>query len=180
MNNLCKAFIIILAICLLSSCADRRKVSATLRDFMELEIAVPDDMECVFGRRIETACIDTLHPVKFIIYYDSLSCSSCGISHLNDLVPLYRKSMETGTFSLLTIFSPRADDMEDVRVELMLDSPLFPVYIDVNGSFARQNPGIPSDSRFHYFLIDSSGHPVFVGNPLGNTELERLMDAIVK
>ena len=172
--------IVVLGICLLSSCTDRRKVSATLRDFMEREIAVPDDMECVFGRRIETARIDTLQPMKFIVYYDSLSCSSCGISHLNDLVPLYRKSIEAGTFSLMTIFSPRADDVEDVRVELMLDSPLFPVYVDVNGSFARQNPGIPSDSRFHYFLMNPSAHPVFVGNPLGSSELERLMDTIVE
>lgn len=165
---------------LLSSCSERRKLSRTLREFMTLEVTIPDDIECVSGRRLKSADIDSLHQIKFFVYYDSLSCSSCGIAHLNDLIPIYNKSEDEGNFSFVTIFSPRPEKVEEVRTSLMLASPLFPVYIDVNGSFAHQNTGIPSDSRFHYFLTDSGGHPVFVGNPLGNSDLERLMDSILE
>lgn len=174
------AFSLSVLLLLLPSCSERRKLSRMLHEFMTFEVTIPDDMECVSGRRLESADIDSLHQIKFIVYYDSLSCSSCGIAHLNDLIPIYNKSEDDGSFSFVTIFSPRPEEVEEVRTSLMLASPLFPVYIDVNGSFAHQNAGIPSDARFHYFLTDSGGHPIFVGNPLGNSDLERLMASILE
>lgn len=47
----------------------------------------------------------------------------------------------------------------------------FPVYIDEFGEFYRQNKDFPSDRRFHSFLVDADGHPVFIGNPLSSEKL---------
>ena len=76
-------------------------------------------MECVFER-----CITTLDPaglpsMKFIVYYDSLECSSCAVTHLMDLVPLYEK-FENTDVGVMTIFSPRLEEVEDIKLELML------------------------------------------------------------
>ena len=42
------------------------------------------------------------------------------------------------------------------------------------------NRDIPDDRRFHSFLIDVDGHPVYIGNPTANDELLALFDEIIE
>ena len=35
----------------------------------------------------------------------------------------------------------------------------------------EEYPGLPDDKRFHSFLLDRDGHPVFIGNPTANEQL---------
>lgn len=87
--------------------------------------------------------------------------------------PLYEMADTVG-FPVLTIFSPRADELEEVRLKLMKANYSFPVFVDVNGSFSENNGNIPFDRRFHSFLIDSCNHPVYVGNPMSSDRMFEL------
>lgn len=81
---------------------------------------------------------------------------------------------DTSDFSVMTIFSPKKSEVENTRFQLMLINHTIPIYLDKNGSFAQLNYCIPTDQRFHSFLINETGKPVFVGNPLSNTKLNTL------
>ena len=135
----------------------------------------PDDMEVYEDGRFSMAVLDSLHPVKMIIYYDSAGCSGCRISHLIEHEPLYAEAAEDGRYDVVTIFSPRQEELEDVRLQLVVQDFSFPVYVDTYGSFSRLNGEIPSDTRFHSFLIDGNGHPVMVGNPVESDAMKEIL-----
>lgn len=158
--------IALVCICI-CSCNEHRKIKSMMTDFLKTEIVIPKDLECICSRTICPIALDSLKSAKFIIYYDSLDCSSCRIGRLSENFPLYAMA-DTSSFSVLTIFSPCPDELEEVRLKLMKANYSFPVFIDVNGSFMDNNGSIPADLRFHSFLIDSYNYPVFVGNPLMN------------
>lgn len=163
----------LLLLTIISSCAERRKVKDIMLEFVTSDIIIPGDLDCIFNAETSMSCLDTLKSKKLIMYYDSLDCSSCRISHLFDIYPLYTMA-DTSDFSVVTIFSPKRSDVENVRFQLMLNNHAIPVYLDKNGSFAQFNNCIPTDQRFHSFLIDETAKPVFVGNPLSNVKLKKL------
>ena len=149
-----------------------------MTDFMGSVIVIPDDLECICSRRIGNINTEDLKPARFIVYYDSLGCSSCRISHLADIFPLLDMA-DTSDFSVLTIFSPLQEELEDVRLKLMVADYDFPVYVDVNGTFGKLNRCIPTDVRFHEFLLDEMGKPLFVGNPTSNEQLSELFTRVL-
>lgn len=163
----------LLLLAIISSCVERRKVRDIMLEFVSSDIIIPDDLDCIFNAETSASYIDTLKSNKLIIYYDSLDCSSCRISHLFDIYPLYTMA-DTSDFSVMTIFSPKKSEVENTRFQLMLINHSIPIYLDKNGSFAQLNYCIPTDQRFHSFLIDENAKPVFVGNPLSNIRLKKI------
>lgn len=111
-----------------------------------------------------------------ILYHDSLSCSMCKISHLSDLSCVYALADSLGTFEVMSIFSPREEEYDELMKNLIYRDFEYPVYIDFSGSFRRRNECIPEEDLFHSFLIDRNGHPVFVGNPGASDDLWNLFN----
>lgn len=162
------------------SCTDRHKIKSLMIDFMDSEILIPNDLELIHEGKVSKFAITSLKPNKFIIYYDSLDCSSCRISHLVENSPLYEMADSCG-YSLITIFSPRTNEIDGVKRQLIFTNSPIPIYIDTNCSFRRRNPSIPSDLRFHYFLLSQDNRPIFVGNPLVSSKLyELFQNAIIQ
>lgn len=169
--------------CILSlslvSCGERATLKRTMSEFMATEIVLPDDLECIYNRNMSGIQKDTLKTYKLIVYYDTLDCSSCRISHLIDLYPIYDMA-DTSNFSVLPIFSPKAEDVKEVILQLTIADCRIPIYIDTTGKFCRLNQNIPSDPRFHSFLMDVNNKPIFVGNPLSSSKLLELFKEIVQ
>lgn len=178
MKNLSRILVVLSVIILLTSCGERRKLARDMKRFVASAVVLPDDMERIYDRSISRFDLAGVSELKFIVYYDSLDCSSCAVAHLVDLLPLYEK-FEGSKVDVMTVFSPRSEEIEDIKVELMIADQQFPVYIDTNGSFARLNHDIPTDNRFDYFLIGGDGKPKFVGNPLVNEQLMAILDDIL-
>ena len=63
-----------------------------MTEFMKTEIRLPTSMTMVHGEELGRSDLTSLMENKLIIYIDSLSCSSCRIGHLNEMLPLYRLS----------------------------------------------------------------------------------------
>lgn len=161
-----------------SSCSTKEKLKAVLADFIDSEVIITDDLLCLHNGEISKIRIDTLCQYKFIIYYDSLECSSCRIANLLDVYPIYDMG-DKYNFSVLTIFAPGKHRVRNVELELKAQNHPIPVYIDPNDSFARINTNIPSDKRFHSFLIDGDGVPLLVGNPILNPKIEELFTHVL-
>lgn len=161
------------------TCCTNYKVGKEMRRFVESEIVVSQDLECVADRNISTGNMPDSSSV-LVMYYDSTECSGCRINHLMDLKPLYELSDSLGSFEVMTVFSPRQEEYDEVVRQLMvLDFP-YPVYVDYAGEFRKANTCIPDDKRFHSFLVDRDGHPVFVGNPLASDGLWELFIKSIK
>ena len=172
-------FLFVIFSCLaMVSCTERQKIKSMMADFMNTKVLIPNDLECICRREAKMIDLESIKESRFIIYYDSLDCSSCRIDRLEENLRLYEIA-DTSGFSLLTIFSPRVDELEEVRLRLMLMNLSIPIYVDVNGSFRRLNAAIPSDLQFHNFLVDPDRHPVFVGNPLASNKLSELFQEVL-
>lgn len=172
-------FLGVIIICLaMASCTERQKVRTMMMDFMKTDIVIPDDLECICGHEVKAIDRDSIKGSMFIIYYDSLDCSSCRIGHLAENYPLYEMA-DTSGFTVLTIFSPRMDDLKEVRLQLMMTNSPVPIYLDVNGSFCKRNSSIPSDLRFRKFFVSPDSHPAFVGNPLASDKLYELFEKVL-
>lgn len=159
----------------LSCCSNNRRLSGTLREFRATEIKTSVGIERVHDQNIVT-CVPDSVKARFVIYHDSLTCSNCQINHLYDEIELYKLADSLDAFDVLTIFSPRDEEYDDVMKNLMLFNFPYPVYVDTYGVFRKANECIPADARFHMFLLDITGHPVFVGNPLATDNLWSLFE----
>ena len=72
------------------------------------------------------------------------------------------------------------EQVEDTHFSIdysQLDSP---VYVDTAYAMRAANPRLPDGSEYHTFLIDAEGNVLFVGNPLGGDELEKLYNKTVR
>lgn len=166
-------FSIIIASIIVSSCSNRFRLKATMKEFVKEEIIIPDNLYVVENGNYSKDDFQNLDDSRLIIYIDSLSCNTCRITHLLEMLPLYEFSEEDGRFSILPIFSPKIDDLPDIEQQLLLLDFPYPIYVDVYGEFAQKN-NIPVDNRFHNFLIDEVGKVRFVGNPIDNEQLRSI------
>ena len=172
-GNLSICIICLLVAMILSGCSEHR-TGKILKTFMKETIVLPDDMHSIRDRSMSSVSVFKEIPT-FVMYHDSLACSNCQIAHLIDNISLY-ESADTSDFQVVTVFSPRQEEYDEIMRQLMiLDFP-YPIYVDFNCSFRKLNAGIPEDVRFHSFLIDNDGHPVFVGNPAASDDLWKLFD----
>lgn len=163
----------------LSSCSERSRIAREFAEFTNKTIVLPSSFHKVIsGKLMVESEVDSGLPVM-IMYNDSLACSLCQINHLYERTPIYELSDSLGTFSVMTILSPMEEEYGEV-VEGLIERDLdFPVYIDHSGDFRRLNSFIPEDTRFHCFLMDKTGKPIFVGDPVSSTALWDLFTQVL-
>lgn len=160
-----KVYPLLFILLLVVSCSNRNvQVAKILTDFQKNEIVIPDNLI-----RIEKGKVLGMEPLpdraKLIEYIDSSSCSACHIAHLEIVDNLFMMAGSTKLFDVVVVFSPRAEDASEVLRMLLAKKYKYPVYFDGSCEFAQINRTIPSDQRYHTFLIDKRGTPIFVGNP---------------
>ena len=137
--------------------------------FPEEMICIPDDTR--------SPNLKAFRKPKIVIWVDSTECSSCRIGRLYEYEELYQQGCNEG-FDVLVLFSPRADDFCEAQHMVRVHHFSFPVYFDVNNSFGKSN-NIPSDIRFHAFLLDRDDCICFIGDPMSNLKLRNVFnDAI--
>lgn len=112
---------------------------------------------------------------KLLVYVDSCECSSCFVEHIF----LYRNvyAQIADQCDMLVVLSPSEKDRARTRHLLSIQRLPFPVWIDVKESFMKENPELPSDSRFHSFLLDKQNRPVVIGDPVKYPPILELIKA---
>lgn len=169
--------VLILAV---SSCNSTQwQTRKTMRNFSKVEISIPESLHCIHNHTMTPVVLDTLHSNKFIIYYDWQECSSCKLLGISEMLPIYNVAYKNNC-SVLMIFSPHSSNVESIVAEIFYADLDIPIYIDTEGTFKTENPKIPSDPIFHYFLIDETNRPIFVGNPIINEDLWNLFTQTIQ
>lgn len=162
------------AVIMISGCSTVH-IKHELRRFQKSTVTFSGKYE-----KIENRCISPVYledgEITMVMYYDSTECSECRINQLLNYIPLYELADSTEKFRVITIFSPRQDEYDNVMARLMVLNFEFSVYIDKDSRFRKANPGIPEDRRFHSFLLDRDGHPVFVGDPVASETMGSLFE----
>lgn len=168
--------LLFVAACSVCSC-DRMRLKHNLERFSGSEIVFPPGLQMLLGGR--DTVIDGFADARtrMVVYFDSLGCSSCRVTHMpewNEVVDYARQS--EGRFGVLFVFSPKQGRRfrHEVRTSLRSSHFDYPVFLDTAGAFPRSNPSIPSDKRFHTFLLDGENRVVMAGSPENNERLWQL------
>lgn len=160
------------------SCSRYLAEKKTLARFEKEKIVIPQDLICIS----EGTLYNYVPPVakgRFCIIYDSLTCSVCNIAHLEYDDNLYSIAKQSGKFDVLIIFVPRAEESSVILKMIIKKKHKNPVLLDTNGSFFKNNPKIPMEIPYHYFLVNQDGFPIFVGDPNSSKVLFELFNKAV-
>ena len=168
-----KLIVICILMMSLSACKEYH-ISRQLRSFMNNTITVPSEMQVICGRNICPVDTYSANKARLIILFDSLECSSCQINKLFNYVSAYEKIRALPDCDLMTVFSPRQEEYDETVRQLMILNFPYPIYIDFLGNIRKLNKCIPDDTKFHRFLINKNGKPVFVGNPMHSPQMMEL------
>lgn len=161
------------------SCNNPKELRSQLKNILGQQLTFPKEIISVKGDKVSFVNHSISEKPKFIIFIDSLECSTCLLSHLHNFSPLEDYSNNTGLFDLFILLSPKEDEkvaMIDYTLTLSLNCP---IYFDIESHFTQNNSFIPPDSRFHFLLTDSNGKVIFVGNPIKEGKLLPAFEKVI-
>lgn len=151
---------------------DVRELSKVAESFKQTQIIIPNSMLKIQKGESVSYCVPRDLPIM-IQYVGPKECSACRISHLGEYRKLFEVAEKTGRFEYMIVMSPTKQERKEIKDILMNSWSKYPVFLDINGDFSSVN-NIPEDNRLHHFLIDTTHHPVFFGNPLSSEKLMSL------
>lgn len=73
---------------------------------------------------------------------------------------------------IITPGSKTKKDLEHLFLEKLIPQTIF---IDSANIFLRKNPHIPSETKYHTFLVDEDDKIVLVGNPITNKKIRNVL-----
>jgi len=166
--------IIVSVALLLFACSQQRSIKS-IEQIMKQSITVSPTIGAVWKGK-DTILSDFMEtPIKLIIWHDSLACTSCEMSKMYEwkYITAYADSLSQW-LSIIFLFTPKKNDLDRVNIALKFGKFDYPIFIDQNSAFVKQNPKLPKNRQLHSFLLDKNNRVVMVGNPLYNPTLWEL------
>ena len=167
----------------ISSCGGHNaKLSRSFDDFLGQTIVIPrlDEAICICNGRDTIVPISTeSHNGRIVIYYDSSTCSSCEISELWRW-KFFTDEIRQYDIDMLFIFAPSEAKEDEVITYLNLYHLPWPVYIDTDNLFSRNNKSLPHEKLFHTFLLDRKNRVVLIGDPIKSYEMQKLYKNVIE
>ena len=116
----------------------------------------------------------------YVSYIDSITCTSCALSHLSDWHAL-TENISQSSFTNIFIIAPSKNEKEKVIENIsknLIDGNR--IYIDTSMVFERHNPNLPKTQLAHTFLIDKDRKVILIGDPLKNIRVEEIFNNIIR
>jgi len=164
----------VFAISLLCSCTTYR-LAKEIEEFTGQQINISRDWHTVWKGKDTLLYRFSEAPVKMVVWFDSLNCASCQIVRMyewNKYVS-YANTIEKW-FHIIFLFTPNSDDLYEASMMLKRVSFGYPIFIDQDATFVKQNPKLPQNRQLHTFLLDRNNQVIMAGNPLNNLKLWEL------
>lgn len=164
-----------------ASCNSRqRETRDVLAEMSKNKIDIPfSEMGCFHSEADTMRSVAAVEPkYTFVHYVDSSQCSPCALDRMytwNKFIDEYSKKGVRFVF----IVEPKIEQMEDVHFSIASSGLHSPVYVDSLFAFRKQNKNLPTEQKYHSFLLDKLGYVILVGNPLQNSKIEGLLDKII-
>ena len=158
-------FIVLCLLAVVSTGCKKARLRAQLKELMGSTIVLPEKITCVHNGEVFPMPDSLRDKPKLIVYIDSTECTTCRISHLWEYQDLFDLSKKTRAFDILLLMCNTEFESIPLARYLLDQDLMYPVYVDTDKSFLKDNAVIPSDVRMHSLLVDSTGSPMFVGDP---------------
>lgn len=114
--------------------------------------------------------------MKVVTYLDTTECTPCALSKIHLWNALLRRADRyNGQLAMHFIYCPYDTVSEVARKNIPSKYKSQTIHFDTCAVFARNNPHIPSNIMLHTFLLNDSNKVVLVGDPIRNSEIEKLM-----
>lgn len=153
----------------------QRKMDEEYEFLKSVKVSIPIENMTVFKpkRNIRTYSENKNENYKFIIYHDSLQCSSCELKRLTIWNSIISKTEAFGiNMDYYFIFSPLKGSEDKFKSNYLDSRLLYPIYIDTEYKFSKVNPFILKKNRYHCFVLDKGNRIVFIGNPTKIMDME--------
>lgn len=160
--------------CLCISSCSNNSTKRMYERMISQTISLPETLIPVSDGFILSDNNPNVEKFRLIVYIDSEECSSCRITDFSRYIAFFEEFVDSKDCVLLPIISISETDVGSVSYRIKHLHFPFCFFLDINNSFLELNPFIPTDRRFHSFLIDPSGHVVFIGDPTLNDNLQKL------
>ncbi len=144
-----------------------------LRELMNSSVTLPKNVSCIYDGCVSSMPDSLLEKKRVIVFVDSTECSKCRISQFVRYSDLFRLSTETRTFAPILLLSTSKTGQQEIIEHLLQIELPFPVYLDIDHTFAHDNPRLMVDRRFHSVVTDENGSVLMVGDL---AQSEGLMD----
>ncbi len=165
-----RVLFIIFPLIVFSSCSS--DIERSLRTMMKAPVSLPDNIRMIGELDSLRNSSEVLDYPCLLLYMDSTQCSPCRLQHLSSYSILREKYDRK--FSVCVIMAPKEKDRKISIHMASMQHEDIQVYLDEDYSFLKHNPQIPEDSRFHSMMLDKSGYPIIVGDPVINAGINRL------
>lgn len=116
---------------------------------------------------------------SLIVYYDSLECMACHANRLNSWNK-FIKICNDHNVGIFFIFSPKENDIMNLRMNLIRQRFKHPVFIDSCGIIRRDNSWISDNRMCHTFLLNDENKVIMIGDPRKSQSLMNLFMSTVK
>lgn len=169
-----RRFLVVFILCLLavvSTGCKKARFRAGMKALMSSTIIVPNGITCVFDGESFPIPDSLRNKSLLIIYVDSTECTTCRISHFGDYNDVFSMANQSGAFEVVILLANKSFEKIPLERYLIDIKPDFPVYIDVENVFLKENPYMCIDKRFHTVLIDELRHPILIGDPTYNKSM---------
>lgn len=176
-----KLTLIISAVMMFVSCNQKSDIETSLMKMKSRSVNLClQEMQCR-NKRGDTIVVDSVKPsYRMVVYVDSTECSPCTIDKMYMWNDAIKKAKKGGNkLRHVFIFAPKPDQIEDTYLSIESSGLDSYVYVDTAYAFRRENPHVPQDRMFHFFLIDDKDSVVIVGNPIEHPKIDSLVNRIV-
>ncbi|MDR1554232.1 MAG: hypothetical protein LBS69_12360 [Prevotellaceae bacterium] len=166
--------IFLLSVCalFLFSCSNKKdSTRKAVENFLSTEIIINDNLIPIVHGEVNNT-INIPEGIRMIIYYDSIGCRQCRVSHLTDINSIFEYFADSFKIAYpMIIFSPSETEKSELLQNLKDSEFYYPTWLDENNSFMKRNPQIPTEDGFHTFLLDKKNKVVLTGSPVYNLKL---------
>lgn len=167
-----KITLFLLSVLLLVGCKRHNGVDADV--IRKTTVFVPDDSLLLLKpKRLKSDNMLNSYPdYRFLIYIDSVYCSSCELQRLGMWHSIIKKVREYDLdVNFLFIFNPRANERFQL-IESYYKNPInLDIYIDTAKILEKRNP-ILKNRIFHTVLLDVNNKIVKFGDPSKDIDAE--------
>lgn len=111
---------------------------------------------------------------KLVVFIDSLTCSTCFLSHLVDYYEI-NDSLQKVNGSTIIVINPKSSQINEIKSLLKYERHPLWCIIDEHAKFLKLNPHIPSERRFHTFLLDNNNNVILIGDPTKNRKIKSMI-----
>lgn len=177
MGKICLCILLFMII----SCHNEPRLSKKLSVLQSRPITLPLNNDLMIYNVDSMPFNKVTEKLKYIIYSDSLDCTSCMINNLsswNSILEYCEKY--NGKFIFQFIFSPHKKDLHQISMLIKHSGFKYPIMIDTKKRFEKLNPHLPKDRLLHAFLLDENNNVILVGNPLRNKKIKEMFYKIME